>query len=140
MHILFLLTLLSGCKIEPYPINYGSDACHFCSMAIVDKQHAAEFVTDTGKAFKFDAIECMMNGVKDAGDTKIALFLVNGFENPGQWIDGTKATYLISREIPSPMGENLSAFENREVADRVQSEQTGEIFTWQDLKKRFKIQ
>ncbi len=141
--ILLLLIVplaFTTCNISPEPINYGSDACHYCSMTIVDKQHAAEFVTDTGKAFKFDAVECMMNGLKDANGTKMALFLVNGFENPGKLIDGTKATYLISKNIPSPMGENLSAFEHKEAADRVQSEQTGELFTWQDLRERFKIQ
>lgn len=134
--LLISLLILGGCKIDSEPINYGSDACHYCSMTIVDKQHAAEYVTDTGKAFKFDAIECMMNGIKDANGTQIALFLVNGFENPGQLIDGTKATYLISKNITSPMGGNLSAFENREAADSVQSELQGEIFTWEELKKR----
>lgn len=134
--LLISLLILGGCKIDSEPINYGSDACHYCSMTIVDKQHAAEYVTDTGKAFKFDAIECMMNGIKDAKGTQIALFLVNGFENPGQLIDGTKATYLISKNITSPMGGNLSAFENREAAESVQSELQGEIFTWEELKKR----
>ncbi len=140
--ILLLLILplaFTSCNISPEPINYGSDACHYCSMTIVDKQHAAEFVTDTGKAFKFDAIECMMNGLKDANGTKIALFLVNDFENPGQLIDGTKATYLISKNITSPMGGNLSAFENREAVDSVQSELQGELFAWEELKKRFTI-
>ncbi|SDE48029.1 copper chaperone NosL [Pricia antarctica] len=134
--LLISLLILGGCKIDSDPINYGSDACHYCSMTIVDKQHATEYVTDTGKAFKFDAIECMMNDLKDTNDTKIALFLVNDFENPGQLINGTKATYLISKNITSPMGGNLSAFENRAAADSVQSELQGELFTWEELKKR----
>lgn len=138
--LLLIFLMLGACKVEPEPINYGSDACHYCSMTIVDKQHAAEFVTDTGKAFKFDAIECMMNGLKDSDGTQIALYLVTDFENAGQLIDGRKATYLISKNISSPMGGNLSAFENREAADMVQSEQTGELFTWQDLRRRFEIQ
>lgn len=139
--LLFIFLLMfGGCKVEPEPIHYGSDACHYCSMTIVDTQHAAEFVTDTGKVFKFDAIECMMNGLKETEGTKMTLFMVNGFENPGQLINADKATYLISENIPSPMGENLSAFESREVAEKVQSEQTGELFTWQGLKERFEIQ
>jgi len=128
--------MLVACKVEPEAIHYGSDACHYCSMTIVDKQHAAEYVTDTGKAFKFDAIECMMNGLKDGNSNQIALYLVNDFKNPGQLIDGTKATYLISKNITSPMGGNLSAFENRQAADSVQSELQGGLFTWEELKKR----
>lgn len=138
--LFIFLIMLGGCKIDPKPINYGSDVCYYCSMTIVDKQHAAEFVTNKGKAFKFDSIECMMNGVKDTDGTEVALYLVNGFNTPGKLIDGTMATYLISKNIPSPMGEFLSAFENKEAADRVQSEQKGVLYNWQDLKKRFEIQ
>ena len=54
--IFSLLTFitLSSCNIQPQPINYGEDACHFCKMNIIDKQHAAQIVTSKGKAFKFD--------------------------------------------------------------------------------------
>ncbi len=135
--LLIILLILCGCKVEPEPINYGSDACHYCSMTIVDKQHAAQYVTKKGKVFKFDSIECMMNDLKEVDDTELAMYLVNGYDNPGNLIDATKATYLISENIPSPMGEFLSVFENKEAADMVQSEQTGELFTWQELKERF---
>jgi len=139
--LLFLFLLLLGaCKIEPEPIAYGSDVCHYCSMTIVDKQHAAEYVTDKGKAFKFDAIECMMNDLKETGTGEISLFLVNGFDAPARLIDATGATYLISEDIPSPMGENLSAFQSEGTAKSVQSEQQGEILTWQDLKEQFEIE
>ena len=53
--------LLLSCTIKPEKINFGSDMCHFCQMTIVDRQHAAQYVTSKGKQFKFDAIECMLN-------------------------------------------------------------------------------
>ena len=56
--------LIIGCEVKPQEIAYGQDACHFCKMTIVDRQHAAELVTVKGKAFKYDAIECMMNHLK----------------------------------------------------------------------------
>ena len=37
--------LLTACSAEPEPIAYGSDACDFCRMNIVDKTHAAQLVT-----------------------------------------------------------------------------------------------
>ena len=40
-----LLLLTTGCKVEPKPIAYGKEGCHFCSMTIVDQQHAAQIVT-----------------------------------------------------------------------------------------------
>ena len=64
MKSIFILTislvLIISCKVEESPINYGQDACKFCKMTIVDKQHAAEIVTKKGKPFKYDAIECMV--------------------------------------------------------------------------------
>lgn len=135
--LLIVPLVFMSCSISPERINYGSDACSYCSMTIVDQQHAAQYVTKKGKAFKFDSIECMMNAVKETDSTKVALFLVNGFDNPGKLIDGTTATYLISKNIPSPMGEFLSAFENKEAAEKVRIEQTGDLFTWTALNERF---
>ncbi|MBD1259725.1 nitrous oxide reductase accessory protein NosL [Maribacter polysiphoniae] len=133
-----LLTMVS-CEVSPKPINYGSDGCHFCSMTIVDKQHAAEIVTKKGKAFKFDAVECMMNHLKDVDITTIELFLVNDFHAPGTLIDAKDATFLISKSIPSPMGEYLSAFYSKEQAELVEAENEGELYTWDGLKSRFKV-
>lgn len=137
--LLIVPLLFLSCSISPERINYGSDACSYCSMTIVDQQHAAQYVTKKGKAFKFDSIECMMNAVNETDSTKIELFLVNGFDKPGKLIDGTKATYLISKNITSPMGEFLSAFESVEAADVAKTEQTGELFTWLEIKERFTI-
>lgn len=140
-YVFLTIALLSmvSCKVSPKPINYGSDGCHFCSMTIVDKQHAAEIVTKKGKAFKFDAVECMMNHLKDVDVTTIELFLVNDFQAPGTLIDAKDATYLISKSIPSPMGEYLSAFYSKEQAELIEAENEGELYTWDGLKSRFKV-
>ena len=91
------LFIFASCEVSPKPINYGSDGCHFCSMTIVDKQHAAQIVTKKGKAFKFDAVECMMNHLKSVDMSSIELFMVNDFQEPGELIDANKATFLISK-------------------------------------------
>ena len=130
--------LMVSCKPSPEPIKYGSDACHYCSMTIVDQQHAAQFVTQKGRAYKFDAIECMMNHLQTIDSNDVALFRVNVYGTPGELIDATKATYLISQEIPSPMGEFLTAFESVESAKMAQQANGGDIFTWQELQERFK--
>lgn len=136
--LLIFLLVVGACKVDSEPINYGSDACHYCSMTIVDQQHAAQYVTKKGKAFKFDSIECIMNDLKGIDENDIAMYLVNDYSSPGKLTDATQATYLISENIPSPMGENLSAFENKAAADRVQSEEKGTLFTWHELIERFK--
>ena len=141
-HIILLFIMLNGsigCSVGPKPIDYGHVGCHYCSMTIVDKQHAAQLVTKKGKVFNFDAIECMMNQLKDEGESAMALFLVNDFGQPGELVDAKEATYLISENIPSPMGEYLSAFTNEEAAKETMTKQGGELYTWTEIKNRFKL-
>ena len=132
--IILLLTI--SCKIEPQAIEYGKDQCSFCVMNIVDKTHAAQYVTKKGKQFKFDAIECLVNDIAEKGEGDLAFILVANYENPGQMIDAISASYLISAEIKSPMGANLSAVSTIEKAEELKEKHTGEIFTWELLKKR----
>ncbi|NNL01551.1 MAG: hypothetical protein HKP39_04690 [Eudoraea sp.] len=134
-----ILFIFASCEVSPKPINYGSDGCHFCSMTIVDKQHAAQIVTKKGKAFKFDAVECMMNHLKDVDTASIALYMVNNLQEPGELIDAQKATFLISKEIPSPMGEYLSAFKSRVEAENIETENNGKLYSWNELLTRFKV-
>lgn len=136
--IIVLLLILSACNSTPKPIAYGSDGCHFCSMTIVDKQHAAQFMTKKGRSYAFDASECMLNHLKEIDETTIATFLVNDYDTPGETIDATKATYLISKNIPSPMGAYLSAFGTKEAAEYAQEKNEGELLTWEELQNRFK--
>lgn len=137
--ILFIVIVGSiGCSIAPKPIDYGHVGCHYCSMTIVDKQHAAQLVTKKGKVFNFDAVECMMNHLKDEDESDISLFLVNDFDKPGALVDGTKATYLISENIPSPMGAFLSAFSEEQAAQQVLDVNGGELLSWNELKQEYK--
>lgn len=132
-----VIPILVSCEIEPKPIAYGEDACDFCKMTIVDKQHGAEVVTHKGKVFKFDASECMLNYMKDKDMESISLFLVNDFNSPGELINATGATFLISPNIPSPMGEYLTAFSTREAAEKARQENDGELYQWENLILRF---
>ena len=69
----------------------------------------------------------------------MALFLVNDYDRPGELVDAKKATYLISGNIPSPMGEYLSAFANEEAATYTRNMQDGDLFTWKEIKKQFQL-
>lgn len=133
--ILVAIGLIS-CTIEPKPIEYGKDACYYCEMTIVDKIHGAELVTKKGKVYKFDAAECMVYHIHEVDTSEIALYLTNGFKHPEKLIDATKATYLISKQVPSPMGANLSAFNSKEDAANLLAEKGGKLYTWHALLKK----
>lgn len=130
---LSLLLLLLGCNAGPKAIDYGNDGCHFCKMTIVDKIHAAEIVTQKGKVYKFDATECMVHFMEDIDTSEIKLYLSNNYTEPEVLIDATMATFLISKNIPSPMGAFLSAFKNRTNAEKVQQDKGGTLYTWTEL-------
>ena len=134
-----LSLFLTSCSVSPQPINYGMDACYYCDMTIVDRQHASQVVTSKGKAYKYDAIECMVHSLQDElKDTEIALYLAADFNVPGQLMDATMATYLVSEQIQSPMGANLSAFENAEKAEKTKEEFTGTTYSWEEIQKHLK--
>ncbi|MCB0461826.1 MAG: nitrous oxide reductase accessory protein NosL [Flavobacteriaceae bacterium] len=131
--IIALLLIFFSCNVSPKAIEYGSDGCYFCKMTIVDKVHAAEIVTKKGKVYKFDATECMVNFMGDFDTSEIELYLSNNYTDPEALIDATQATFLISENIPSPMGAFLSAFKNKTDAEKTQAEKGGTLYTWDEL-------
>jgi copper chaperone NosL len=48
-----------------------------------------------------------------------------------------EATYLVSKEIKSPMGANLTGFASKEEALNTQNKRGGEIYTWNELLIKF---
>ena len=134
---LLVLNLLFSCSIEPSKIEYGKDACHYCKMTIVEETHAAQIVTKKGKPYKYDAIECLLNDFENREEKDIALFLVTDYLTPKKLIDAKTATYLISKNIKSPMGANLTAFTQKENAEKYVTNGTDKIFNWVELQNHF---
>jgi len=137
---LIIVVCITACNIGPQPIEYGKDGCHYCKMTIVDRNHASQLITNKGKVFKFDAIECMMHYTEENLNIEFAHYLVCDFNNPGALIDATNTTYLISEKISSPMGAYLSGFETEEAAEKTKAEYGGELYNWNELLNYFKEQ
>ena len=137
--LICLILALNSCEIKPAPINFGTDSCNFCKMTIVDQQHAAQYVTDKGKQFKFDAVECMLNDLSERGMGNIQLMLVSDYGQPGAMTDAVGAAYLISEEIKSPMGANLSSFASNSKAEETLKTHGGELFTWKEMLSKYQI-
>lgn len=131
--MIFLPTLLlmMSCSTEPKPIVYGSDACDFCEMTIVSEVFSARAVSNKGKQFKYDAIECLVNDLQQK-EIEMAVLQVADYSEPGKMIDVNNAFFIINDSINSPMGANLAAV-NRE--NRLVKE-TG-VFSWNALFDHF---
>ncbi len=132
------LLVFIACGTEPQPIHYGDDACSFCQMTIVDRQHAAQIVTVKGKSYKYDAIECMLRDYEGWDRPEVAKFLVSDYGEPGVLTDATSAHYLISDRIPSPMGAFLTAFSTPESME-VHHHADADSLAWESLRMRFQI-
>jgi copper chaperone NosL len=128
--------LFISCEVSPQPINYGNDVCEYCQMTIVDSHYASQLVNTNGKAYNFDAIECMINYSEENKETVYQLYLINDFENPGTLIDAKTATYLISLQISSPMGENLTGFASGEAAKKAENKYDGELYNWKSINEK----
>lgn len=133
LFLLFSFFGISACQPTAEPIEYGADLCDFCKMTIVDRQHAAEAVSPKGKVFKFDAIECMVGYIQQKEATAFPLLLVNDYESPGTLTDARAASYLISQNLPSPMGAFLTGFALQSAATRMKAAKGGQLFDWDQL-------
>ncbi len=134
--ILFaVLLFLAGCVSEPkpVPIEFGKDACYWCKMTITDQRFGAELVTKKGKVYKYDDVACMINHFwedPELSEKDVAFFLVVDYAHPGKLIDATKAVYIQSDKIHSPMASDVAAFESTEDAEAFLRKFGGEILNW----------
>ena len=133
--VFLIILTLSSCSSDPDPIDYGKDECEFCRMLITDNKYGAELITDKGKIYKFDSIECLVEFslVKNTlGDTNNKL-LVTDFYNPGKFTNCRESSYVKNDKFRSPMGLNVTAFNGEEQAQMFISENGGEKISWVEV-------
>jgi copper chaperone NosL len=126
-----------ACEPTPQPIQVGQDNCAYCKMLIVDDRYGAEIVSRKGKVFKYDSIECMTAALlrQDIPEDKVHTILVVDFEKPGNLLPVSQAVFVRSRTLRSPMGLNLSAFQDTAIAERIMELYYGQAITWEDVQE-----
>lgn len=126
-----------ACSIEPEPLTYGKDQCHYCKMTLMDQKFGGELVTTKGKVYKFDDINCLFNFYNDGSVNKkdFRFKLVVDFSQPEKLIDAEKAVYLKSAEIKSPMASQVAAFET--VQTKLAAEWNATEYAWAELQHQF---
>jgi copper chaperone NosL len=128
-------TLFQACSIEPQDIEYGTDACDYCRMTIVEQTHGAELVTKKGKVYKYDAIECLIQHKREFDQETIKFLLMTDYANPQHLIPMEEGTIIQSKAVPSPMGAFLSGFKSEEQARKLIEEKGGKILEIDELEK-----
>ena len=131
--LVFGLTIIAGCVSgEPRPIRVGEDRCDRCLMGIAEERFAAELITRTGKVHTFDSIECLAGFVaNDSQADRAKSVWVTDYEGPPRLLDATKAFYIRSDSIHSPMGAGIAAYANRATRDAaLEMLGSGEALGW----------
>jgi copper chaperone NosL len=126
-----------ACSKTPEPINYGTDMCQYCKMTIVTRTHAAQMVTQKGKQYKFDAIECMIRFLGTKQDLILnSTLLVTNYDSPGNMTNAKNAGYVVCQDITSPMGANLTGFTSIELAKTKINSSSAEYYDWNGIFKK----
>lgn len=136
--IVFLLSvLLTTCSNNPEPIIFGEDNCSHCKMMITDEKYGAELVTEKGKIYKYDSVECLLVQLHNQTfkEDQIGSIWVIDFCNPETLIDAKTACYTKNDNFRSPMGLNVQAFQNEDDFNKFFTENGGEKLNWSDLMK-----
>ena len=134
-----VLFLVMACQPEVEQIQYGRDSCVYCKMTISDRRYGAELVTQKGKVYKFDAIECMLDYMQE-NEANYAYYMAVAYDHPGTLQPTDSLTYLIAENMPSPMGAFLTAFSTQSIAKEFQKDQGGELYSWSALQRKFETQ
>ncbi|MEI6576558.1 MAG: nitrous oxide reductase accessory protein NosL [Bacteroidota bacterium] len=127
------IILIVSCKHEMRELAYGKDNCEHCRMTVIDPQFGAGMMTSTGKVFAFDSGECLIGYIKAKGTKPSEHYYVSDYMKPGTLIDASKAIFLHSDSIQSPMGGNLAAFFDTQEAKATQQKIGGELLSWGKL-------
>lgn len=127
--------VLAGCSTEPQPILFGEDADAYCRMTISDARFASQIVTKTGKAYKFDSIECLTSflAAGTVADQDVHSVWVTDASAPGTLIAADAARFVRSEQIRSPMGGGLLAFGTQDAATTHARQVNGDLLDWADL-------
>ncbi len=145
MKFLMLLAIISmvsaSCSVGPEPIHYGEDNCVLCAMTIMDTRYGTEIVTKKGKVFKFDSVECLVEFLQKDGvdSTDVKLILVTPFNRPEDLVDATASHFLNCKDLASPMGMFLTAFETEATAMNFKDQFGGKVYCWEGLNRNFQL-
>ncbi len=135
--ILFLGVILSTTCIGQILEDIEGKQCTQCNMPVKDPRFAS-IAQSASETHAFDAIECLVNFLKENDEHSFNSILVPDFSQGGQLIPAQTAVFLKSRAIPSPMGAYLSAYASKKIAQQVQSEKGGQLYNWTELQRLFK--
>ena len=139
-----LALLLVSCsrgqtEIKPPEIRYGEDKCADCDMIISEPRFAAAAVHEVGsgtyESLLFDDIGDLLRYMKENPDLKYAASYVHDYDTEA-WVDATKATFVQSSEVRTPMASGLLASDTAAKAQALATQFNGTVMDWTTLQQQ----
>jgi copper chaperone NosL len=109
--LVMLILVACGQQVNteiPPQIMYGQDVCDRCGMIVTEENFAAAYWTETGEARRFDDIGGMLAFITEESED-VASYWVHDFAS-GEWIRAEEATFVMDRDLMTPMGFGIAAF------------------------------
>lgn len=123
-----------GSNNGPHPIKYGTDQCVYCKMTISDARFGTQLVTQKGRAYNFDDVQCMIAYVDEGSIARedVAAFYLPDFKS-NELMPAENMFYLKSEALKSPMRGDIAAFANKADMEATLNALGGTPLLWDDL-------
>ena len=132
--------LIVSCTTKPEPLVAGKDACVHCKMPIADTRFGAEIISDKGRIYKFDDINCMLQWSRQSSNVNAGsanFYVVNYFDQI-DLMNAADAVYLKSDNLRTPMNSGFAAFANKEHAEKLLKDDGGVLVDWNFVQNEIK--
>ena len=137
----FVMTLAASvaCGVRedgPPVIEVDRSACAHCGMLISEPRFAAAYRTAPGTRHEapgttrdtqlFDDIGCLLNALPREADRSNIRFWFHDMTT-AEWIDGSRAVFVQSARLRTPMAGGVVAYSDRAAAERGAAEHEGRV-------------
>jgi copper chaperone NosL len=111
--LIIIAALVSACAASaeaPPEIQVDRSACDHCTMLISEARYAAAYRMEGSEPRVFDDIGCLLGALDKETTAPAHTWFMDA--NDATWIDGTKAVFVRSDEIRTPMSGGLTAYKD----------------------------
>jgi copper chaperone NosL len=108
-------------------------------MTLADQRFGGELVTQKGKVYVFDDLNCLLSfyhAEVTPGD--LAFSLVVDYEHPGEFLPAGETFFVKWEDLRSPMAANVAAFRTYDHAMKFKRENGGILLGWAEVTTQFK--
>lgn len=131
---------VAGCgrapNLSPPTIHYGETECDTCRMIVSEERFAAAacVVGEGGvRKLAFDDVGCLLEWLQEQPATGQTQCYVHDLESR-EWVDATRAVFVRSATLQTPMASNLAACASSESAVAVLRRHPGTILDFEQLR------